>query len=107
MRIIVSALRTPAKACPLRALGCRAEVFCTNGFVPERRHCCRRGVAEDFKSLSDRADEDLHRSIIRARPSRNGVTAAWMGAWEPYNRALVWALTCGQPWSWVTPVDRC
>ena len=28
-------------------------------------------------------------------------------AWEPYNDALVQALTCGRPWSRVTPVNRC
>ena len=28
-------------------------------------------------------------------------------AWEPLNAALVQTLTCGQPWSWLTRVDRC
>jgi hypothetical protein len=27
-------------------------------------------------------------------------------AWEPYNDALIQALTCGQLWSGVTPIDR-
>jgi hypothetical protein len=28
-------------------------------------------------------------------------------AWEPYIGALLQALSCGQPWSGVTLVDRC
>jgi len=28
-------------------------------------------------------------------------------AWELHNDALVQAVICGEPWSWVTLVDRC
>jgi hypothetical protein len=28
-------------------------------------------------------------------------------AWEFHNDALAQAVICGEPWSWVTLVDRC
>src|SRR5207248_3194839 len=92
--------RADASGLPIRPLPDGSDV----------RKCTAADLTHVVEAVARSFDEDpICRGILpddgrRLRPPEAPVVS--FRAWEPYDDALVQALTCAGQWSGVTPVDR-